>query len=673
MLTKIAIENFKGIGERVELDLAPITLLFGANSAGKSSIVHALHYAREVLLNFNIDADQTETGGDYIKLGGFNNLLHGRNNWIDTTAENSAREVTIGLTATVSENAGFDLQWNTDVVLFHPHMKKWLEKNEGKEFYFHPNESWFGLSLWKGFESIEFEFTLNDEGLTHVSILANGISVVKFKLGGPDGSGEGGLFGTVELFNFDHPLLPDCFWDLEHAPSLHMPHIPKPWNEYDEDEARRSHEYCFNLLGDEIEKSEEKFIAPTEQEYNSRILEATEKLNEHKREWQRFVAAESSVRENIPNWKKLAEIVFLNGDGIFDVCCFNFYLQSNDLSNAYMNQVEPRQLDYLAEAIIEQNSIQDISIEVASDRIGMSYNAMLFYIDFFVSFALKTIKAELQSFRYLGPIRKTVASSVAVPEYIDPSRWPAGLAAWDRLLQEPEMVKFVNGWITKEDRLYLGCKLERKSVKRFDLDSYQKIKETSVENENEQIIEQIDTLLAGAPEEAELTIKPDSDQFSVHLKPGDVGVGVGQVLPVVVAVLDPDVKMLAIEQPELHLHPRLQAVLGDLLITGALRRGIETYYEGNRFDESVHKREAPIIVETHSEHLILRLLRRIRETTKGTAPPGRELRTDDLAIYYMKNENGNSCAIKIDVDVKGEFIQPWPDDFFELDFYERFS
>ena len=45
MITGIAIENFKGVGERVELELAPITLLFGANSAGKSTVLHALHYA----------------------------------------------------------------------------------------------------------------------------------------------------------------------------------------------------------------------------------------------------------------------------------------------------------------------------------------------------------------------------------------------------------------------------------------------------------------------------------------------------------------------------------------------------------------------------------------------------------------------------------------------------
>jgi hypothetical protein len=77
MITKIAIENFKGIGDRVELELKPLTLLFGPNSAGKSSILHALHYAREVFQRRNLDADRTVAGGDLVKLGGFRNFVHG--------------------------------------------------------------------------------------------------------------------------------------------------------------------------------------------------------------------------------------------------------------------------------------------------------------------------------------------------------------------------------------------------------------------------------------------------------------------------------------------------------------------------------------------------------------------------------------------------------------------
>ena len=66
-----------------------MTLLFGPNSAGKSSIIQALHYAREVILHGNLDAHETEIGGKYVDLGGFKNFVHGR------LAEGEEREVKI--------------------------------------------------------------------------------------------------------------------------------------------------------------------------------------------------------------------------------------------------------------------------------------------------------------------------------------------------------------------------------------------------------------------------------------------------------------------------------------------------------------------------------------------------------------------------------------------------
>ena len=76
MFKAITLENFKGVGQRQHLELRPITLLFGPNSAGKSTFIHALHYAREVFLNHNLDADQTISGGAHVRLGGFKNLVH---------------------------------------------------------------------------------------------------------------------------------------------------------------------------------------------------------------------------------------------------------------------------------------------------------------------------------------------------------------------------------------------------------------------------------------------------------------------------------------------------------------------------------------------------------------------------------------------------------------------
>jgi len=79
LIRSISLKNFKGFADEVRIDIRPITLLFGANSAGKSSVLHALQYVREILESNNANPDRTRQGGDSIDLGGFHNIVNGRN------------------------------------------------------------------------------------------------------------------------------------------------------------------------------------------------------------------------------------------------------------------------------------------------------------------------------------------------------------------------------------------------------------------------------------------------------------------------------------------------------------------------------------------------------------------------------------------------------------------
>ncbi len=76
MITAFTVKNFKAIGdEPVRIELKPITLLFGANSAGKSSILHALYYAYEVFNNGNLNVEKITLGeNNSLDLGGFKML-----------------------------------------------------------------------------------------------------------------------------------------------------------------------------------------------------------------------------------------------------------------------------------------------------------------------------------------------------------------------------------------------------------------------------------------------------------------------------------------------------------------------------------------------------------------------------------------------------------------------
>ena len=117
----------------------------------------------------------------------------------------------------------------------------------------------------------------------------------------------------------------------------------------------------------------------------------------------------------------------------------------------------------------------------------------------------------------------------------------------------------------------------------------------------------------------------------------DVGFGVSQVLPVLVlCYYVPEGSILILEQPEAHLHPKVQSELADLLI------------------EVVKERQLQIILESHSEHLLIRLMRHIAEEQISAA---------DTAFYFCEMNEGVSEIERLDVDDYGN-ITNWPQHFF---------
>ncbi len=73
-----------------------------------------------------------------------------------------------------------------------------------------------------------------------------------------------------------------------------------------------------------------------------------------------------------------------------------------------------------------------------------------------------------------------------------------------------------------------------------------------------------------------------------------------------------------------------------------------------------------LIIETHSEHLILRLIRRIRETHDGDLPVSAPaFKPDKLSVLYVERTTEGSSVRRLHVDPSGEFIERWPKGFFE--------
>ena len=117
----------------------------------------------------------------------------------------------------------------------------------------------------------------------------------------------------------------------------------------------------------------------------------------------------------------------------------------------------------------------------------------------------------------------------------------------------------------------------------------------------------------------------------------DVGFGVSQVLPALVLLYYvPKGSTVLMEQPEIHLHPSVQAGLADVMLNVAEARDVQ------------------IIVESHSEHLMRRLQRRVAE---------QEVSSEDVKLYFVSSERGVAHASDLVLNDLGE-IENWPEHFF---------
>ena len=134
----------------------------------------------------------------------------------------------------------------------------------------------------------------------------------------------------------------------------------------------------------------------------------------------------------------------------------------------------------------------------------------------------------------------------------------------------------------------------------------------------------------------------------------DVGSGLSYIMPILTSLWASTVSI--IEQPELHLHPKAQCELGDVFIAA--------YSQGS-----------VSIIESHSEHILLRVLRRIRETSKDyLLPKNLKISKDDISIYYFEPvSEGHTVVKNIRVDRHGELLDLWPGGFFSERDSELFS
>ena len=294
-------------------------------------------------------------------------------------------------------------------------------------------------------------------------------------------------------------------------------------------------------------------------------------------------------------------------------------------------------------------------------------------LQYVVACARNIVKEELKNLSYLGPLRSYPSRHMAFAEQND-ANWAAGGGrAWDRMRKSKKLRDMVNLWLGSSERLQTAYKILRR---RFVAPSTAK---GGIGAGIDEILSKLNELDENADDVERDEISPqdrwgreefvklvtrklqndrnadgDADLVLVDLRTKttvshrDVGIGISQVLPVLVEAYGNKDRLVAIEQPEIHLHPRLQAELADVFIESALGERKNTF-----------------LLETHSEHLILRVLRRIRETAQGRLPEGLSpVRPEDVAVLFVVPEDTGTQIVEIPITAEGEFARPWPGGFF---------
>ena len=546
MLTAIELANFKGISSGQRIEFAPITLLFGANSAGKSTILDSLLYLSELLERGDADVDRTEVGGQVAELGGFARLVHRHER--DRTIYIKAEFPTPGTLERFGRAAEEVVADLDDAV----------------------ETAWVEL-LMRERVATGYQGPVVDRVV--IGIGSDPQPLVWLELGETLREGE----PLLARINLGHPVLG------ESGPNL----------------------------------------------------------AEH---WSAIAIAEPEPPEGheVGDWSFPAGVPLL----VFAI------------SRSRMSALPPLDEPVRVISAAEETALEH---EEAARQVRV-------FLEMVVLGTLGQLASTLRRTLYIGPLRAIPARGLLYERATRTSSWGDGVAAWEELLADRQtLVSMVNSWLR---RLRAGCEVVVQDL--FD---------------------------PGSTAEAQGRRHTDATARRLLLRtesgglvqPSEVGAGISQLIPVIVAALvEGSKRLVAVEQPELHVHPALQARLGDLLIWA--------------------NKERWFLIETHSEHLILRLLRRIRETHERSQPgesrekhdalrarrnsaahnPGdgdadelsnaaEELMNhpsfhpDKLSVLYIESSEAGVRVTKLRVGDDGEFLDLWPKGFFDERFEELYG
>jgi hypothetical protein len=284
--------------------------------------------------------------------------------------------------------------------------------------------------------------------------------------------------------------------------------------------------------------------------------------------------------------------------------------------------------------MLAEKSRRDFRPSSEDEKIAAGIEFRLAYVVLSLRYRLKDISMFLKQIHHVGPLRnwpeRIYFGTGGKPSYVGEKGEYAHEMFWlDKRTGHEDLINMINEWLIKL---------------KFDI----KLK--------------IDDSLGGDLYQ----LKIEQNGLLINLT--DVGFGLSQILPILTECLSysskkeiiDDIfsypyyasqyfflgryeeymnKLVICQQPEIHLNPRIQAELGDFFV-------------------QLKSSNLSLLIETHSEHLVTRLQRRVAEG---------ELNPNDIIIYFISQNKNESVIKPIKISAEGVFDY-WPGDFFQDDY-----
>lgn len=593
-IIELELSNFKVFGEPTKIPIRPITLIFGPNSSGKSSVIQSLLLMKQTVMSEGLDGNSLVFRGSSTDLGNYSELVHDHD---------LSKAVSIGVTLQFSDET--------------PALKVFTDET--------------------GLEAKSAEITLDTTFVAGTNSRDGIVHSISTQIGD-------------ERLVFERP---NSVTDSKSAsepsatsPSMLLSSTLSKGEELYELIVEPLVRLAITKLEPELTKLREEYVTapdpvPTDEE-KSKVGKPV--FIRFRRRTKEHIEQEINSMTHLLSMLTSYDLETFKLDfksaigrvrvGLRGCILDRSLLEDNNNDILYPNLKReagksPFYTDKFKEILADELFDLDEGVfdwdGIHSSYYGPKYLSLTSI--WLLSLALtgsEIYRQLLQRLIYIGPLRE-FPLRYYIPETVPSgSVGKTGEFSPTLLFERPNLLASVNEWMERlgfDYRLHVG----RLTAMKTDLE---------------------EGVFA-------LRLRKHDEEISASLV--DVGFGVSQVLPIVTQCLLSIGSTICIEQPEIHLHPALQAELGDLFIESAL---------GNRNNT--------LILETHSEHMILRILRRIRETNakKGDLAP--RITLDDVSLLYVDRTDTGATILPLRIDQHGRILDRVPGGFFEEGFKELF-